>query len=182
MLRPNNDRGFSLTETVIALGLFAFCILPIIGLMPVGMGAARCVAQEAQAVNLAEAYFGAWQVRPTDSNITYFSIPVMFPDKPSPFSQSNAVTLKSTPKAQVMYFDGSGAQVVSDGAGGVPPGAAMKLEYDVNTDKDRPLPDGTVVKGKVTIKLDFSWPPNGGVAVQKRSFIRVLPGSYNLSK
>jgi len=33
--------AFSLTETVIALGLFAFCILPIIGLMPVGMGAVR---------------------------------------------------------------------------------------------------------------------------------------------
>ncbi|MEY3480692.1 MAG: hypothetical protein RIQ71_1467, partial [Verrucomicrobiota bacterium] len=74
--------GFSLTETVIALGLFAFCILPIIGLMPVGTGAARSVEQETQAVHLAEAFFGAWQVRPVDPTtgkavITTFSIPSM---------------------------------------------------------------------------------------------------------
>lgn len=139
--------GFSLTETVIALGLFAFCILPIIGLMPVGMGAARSVEQEAQAANLAEAFFGAWQVRPTGA--TSFSIPGMFTNPAVPLDSSQPGT---------MYFDGGGAQVASES------GAAMKLEYDINTSTNI-----------VTIKLDFSWPPNGGAATQKRCFKRVLP-------
>lgn len=145
--------GFSLTETVIALGLFAFCILPIIGLIPVGMGAARSVKQEAQAADLAEAFFGAWQVKPTNNSATEFPIPFMFTNP--------AVPLKSTPRNQVMYFDGDGAQVDSVAA------AAMKLDYDVNTDANTKT---------VIIKLDFSWPPNGGPAAQKRSFMRVLPG------
>jgi hypothetical protein len=67
--------------------------------------------------------------------------------------------MKSTPKNQVMYFDGDGAQVDSVAA------ASMKLDYDVNTDP---------TNNTVTIKLDFSWPPNGGAATQKRSFLRVL--------
>lgn len=151
-LRPIHN-GFSLTETVIALGLFAFCILPIIGLIPVGMGAARSVKQEAQAADLAEAFFGAWQVKPANNSATEFPIPSMFTNP--------AVPLKSTPKS-VMYFDGDGAQVDSVAA------AAMKLVYDVNTDASTKT---------VTIKLDFSWPPTDGPAAQKRSFVRVLPGS-----
>lgn len=139
--------GFSLVETVIALGLFAFCILPIIGLIPVGMAAARSVEQEAQAANLAEAFFGAWQVRPPAAK--EFSIPGMYTNPPVPLDSS---------KPGTMYFDGAGAQVDSVGA------AAMKLEYDINT-----------ATNIVTIKLDFTWPPNGGAATQKRCFKRVVP-------
>jgi hypothetical protein len=40
----------------------------------------------------------------------------------------------------------------------------MKLEYDINT-----------ATNIVTIKLDFTWPPNGGAATQKRCFKRVVP-------
>ena len=144
------NSGFSLTETIIALGLFAFCILPIIGLMPVGMGAARSVEQEGQAASLAEAFFGAFQVRPT--NAKEFSIPGMFTNPP--------VMVDST-KPGTNYFDGNGAQVDSEAA------AAMKLEYEVNSD---------AITKTLTIKLDFSWPAKGGAAAQKRSFVRVLPG------
>jgi uncharacterized protein (TIGR02598 family) len=143
--------GFSLTETVIALGLFAFCILPIIGLIHVGMGAARSVEQEAQAVNLAEAFFGAWQVRPT--NATGFEIPGMF---------TNPVVPLDSTKPGTMYFDGAGAQVNSNSA------AAMKLEYDINTPKAEPA--------IVNIKLDFSWPVStNATVVQKRFFKRAFP-------
>lgn len=142
--------GFSLTETVIALGLFAFCILPIIGLMPVGMGAARSVEQEAQAANLAEAFFGAWQVRPPGA--TTFSIPGMYTNPAVPLDSS---------KPGTMYFDGAGAQVDSAAA------AAMKLEYDINTPSGEP--------NIVIVKLDFTWPASGGAATQTRSFKRALP-------
>lgn len=141
----NSREGFSLVETVVALGLFAFCILPIIGLMPVGLGAARSVAQEAQAANLAEAFFGAWQVAP--AGLAKFEIPGMFTNPAVPLSNGK----------QTMYFAGDGTQVDSKA------GASMKLDYDISGSG-----------GLTTINLDFTWPPDAGNAAQKRSFFRTI--------
>ena len=138
--------AFSLTETVIALGLFAFCILPIVGLIPVGMGAARSVAQEAQAASLAEAFFGAWQVRP--AGVNEFKIPGMFTNPAIPLTQ----------KSNSMYFAGDGTQLSNSN------GASMRLNYNIVADTTA-----------ATITLDFVWPPGGGAAAQKRYFIRRIP-------
>ena len=135
--------AFSLTETVIALGLFAFCILPIVGLIPVGMGAARSVAQEAQAASLAEAFFGAWQVRPAGAS--KFPIPGMFTNPAIPLTKDS----------NSMYFAGDGTQLSN------PNGASMRLIYNIETNT-----------AAATITLDFVWPPGGGAAAQKRYFIR----------
>lgn len=148
--RAQVPSGFSLTETVIALGLFAFCILPIVGMIPVGMGAVRSVSQEAAAANVAEAFFGAWQVRPP--NVTKFPIPVMFPDPAGvPLTQGSGTN----------YFDGTGAQVTDPGA------ATMSMAYAVTTNSN-----------SATISLDFTWPPPVGSGsnpvAQKRSFTRVI--------
>ena len=55
--------GFSLVEVVIALGLFAFCVVAITGLFGVGLGATRSVANDAVAASLAESIYGAWQMQ-----------------------------------------------------------------------------------------------------------------------
>ena len=73
---------------------------------------------------------------------------------------TNPPVMVDSTKPGTNYFDGNGAQVDSEAA------AAMKLEYQVNSDTNKTL----------TIKLDFSWPAKGGAAAQKRSFVRVLPG------
>jgi uncharacterized protein (TIGR02598 family) len=142
--------GFSLTETVIALGLFAFCILPIIGLMPVGMGAVRSVAQEAQAADLAEAFLGAWQVRPTNTNAsTFFSITNMFTNPQVPLGQGS----------DTMYFAGDGTQKPNAS------GASMQLDYKITT-----------TATNATVDLNFYWPPGKtNAAAQKRSFTGVFP-------
>jgi hypothetical protein len=128
---------------VVALGLFAFCILPIVGLIPVGMGAARSVAQEAQAASLAEAFFGAWQVRPAGAS--KFPIPGMFTNPAIPLTKDS----------NSMYFAGDGTQLSN------PNGASMRLIYNIETNT-----------AAATITLDFVWPPGGGAAAQKRYFIR----------
>jgi len=139
--------AFSLTETVIALGLFAFCILPIIGLMPVGMGAVRSVAQEVQAADLAEAFFGAWQVRPT--NATNFSITNMFTNPAVPLQEQASKT---------MYFANDGTQKTDA------TGATMRLDYQI-----------TKTSNNFVVDLNFYWPAGKtNAATQKRSFSGVF--------
>jgi len=142
---PEQPNGFSLTETVIALGLFAFCILPIIALVPVGMGAARSVAQESDAASLAAAFFGAWELRPAGAKD--FPIPMMFTNPAVPLEQGG----------KTMYFAGDGTQTIQAGA-------TMKLDYKITTNAST-----------ATINLDFTWPANGGPAAQTRSFTRTFP-------
>jgi len=143
---PEHTDGFSLTETVIALGLFAFCILPIIALVPVGMGAARSVSQEYDAANLAAAFFGAWEIRPAGA--TNFPIPTMFTDPPVPLVRSEST----------MYFAADGTQTNATGA-------AMQLDYKITTNATN-----------ATVDLNFYWPSGKtNAATQKRSFTGVFP-------
>jgi len=148
--------GFSLTETVIALGLFAFAILGVLALIPVGMQSARSVVNESTVVNLSEAFFGAWQVAPT--NATDFPIPGIFPAGPAPLAP-----VPLSPGSGTFLFLDDGTQA-SDRAE-----AAISMDYDIS-----------VAPGMATINLDFVWPPQVGSqtnnpAQQRRSFTRVMP-------
>ena len=146
--RLRKTRGFSLTETVIALGLFAFCILGVVALIPVGMNAARSVTQESTAVNLAEAFFCAWQVAP--SGAATFPIPGMFPagQREVPLSAGSGT----------VFFLGDGTQASSSGE------AAMQMDYNV-----------AVAGDLATITLEFVWPVSTSTNLQqRRSFQRAM--------
>jgi type II secretory pathway pseudopilin PulG len=135
--------GFSLVETVVALGLFAFCILGVLALIPVGMGAARSVAEENSAAALADAFFGAWLVAPTNS--TVFLIPPMFTDPAVPVNGSSTGT---------MYFRDD-AEQVSDATQ-----ASLQMDYTVAQQT-----------GGFGIDLVFQWPPGQtNAATQIRRF------------
>jgi hypothetical protein len=144
--------AFSLTETVIALGLFAFCILGVLAMIPVGMNSARGVVNESTVVNLSESFFGAWQVAPT--NASTFPIPGIFP--------ANQQPVPLTGGSGEMYFLDDGTQTDDELR------AAIVLEYDIEQ-----------VGGVSTINLDFLWPVTERGATnlptqQKRSFTRVI--------
>lgn len=135
--------AFSLVETVVALGLFAFCILGVLALIPVGMGAARSVAEESSASALADAFFGAWLVAPT--NASTFPIPPMFTNPPVPVNG---------PGSGTMFFRDDGEQV-----GGAAQGS-LQLDYTV-----------TPQAGGFGIDLVFQWPPGQpNAATQIRRF------------
>jgi uncharacterized protein (TIGR02598 family) len=142
--------AFSLTEVVVALGLFAFSVLAVVALMPVGMNSARSVAEESSAVNLSEAFFGAWLVAPT--NATVFPIPGMFTNPPVPIQ---------VPDSDTMFFRGDGEQVASAA------GASMQMFYNVTSNAS---------SRSVTIDLTFQWPITTATnVVQTRRFTQVIP-------
>jgi len=48
----NHSGGFSLVEVVLALGIMSFCLMALIGLLPVGIRSNQISAEEIHAVNL----------------------------------------------------------------------------------------------------------------------------------
>jgi uncharacterized protein (TIGR02598 family) len=135
--------GFTLVETVVALGLFAFCILGVLALIPVGMGSARSVAEESAATSLSDAFFGAWLVAPT--NVNAFPIPFMFTNPAVPVNSAGADTF---------YFRDDGQQV------SVATEASLQMSYS-----------GVAQPGGFLIDLTFQWPPGQtNAATQIRRF------------
>ena len=66
-MNPLSKNAFSLIEVVIALGIFAFCIVGIVGLLPIAANSVKSVSQETNANNIAESIAGFWQVAPIGS-------------------------------------------------------------------------------------------------------------------
>jgi type II secretory pathway pseudopilin PulG len=144
MNRNFSATGFSLVETVVALGLFAFCILGVLALIPIGMGSARSVAEEGSAAALADAFFGAWLVAPT--NVTEFKIPSLFTNPTVPVNR---------PGSGMVYFRDDGEQSSLDSA-------TLQLNYNIVA---QTAPSGFL------IDLVFQWPPGqSNAATQVRRF------------
>jgi uncharacterized protein (TIGR02598 family) len=130
----NQDRlsAFSLVEVVIALGIFAFCAVGIVGLLPVAMDATRAVSQECNANNIAESISGFWQVSANGSN------------SGNDFTMGD-FTVGSTGNSTI-YYNNFGTVV------GTADDATMQLFYDVQ--------DLTGYPNSFTVNLTFSWPAN----------------------
>jgi uncharacterized protein (TIGR02598 family) len=146
------SRGFSLAEVVMALGLFAFCVVAIVGLLGVGLGATRSVANECAAVNIAESIYGGWQAQQ---------------DPTKPLTVTNLFTnlppLAGT-SSRDLYFDGSGVQVAGSAEG------AFEVRYAVSSGVA--IPNQPLAS---TLQLDFRWPPGAPTnAAQTRSYTRIF--------
>ncbi len=146
--------GFSLIEVVIALGIFAFCIVAIVGLLPVGMNSVRSVSNENNAIHIASSIEGIWQVAPTNSKITITN-----------FITNLLVTNASTGNYSTNYFFNEfGEQVDSVGA-------SVKMNYTVRTN---PVP----MTNAYSVNMTFSWPPNS----TSTNYQTVREFSYTISK
>jgi len=149
-LRSETRAGFSLVEVVMALGLFAFCIVAITGLLSVALGSTRSVVNEGVAVNTASSIFGAWGAQ--TSGTAPLAIPGLFDNLPA----------LSTGAVSTFYFNESGAQVEEADV------AALQMDYTTTVIQPGP----PVV---VSLDLVFSWPVRGAPnAVQTRRFSRVF--------
>jgi len=153
---PPRVRAFSLIETVVALGLFAFCILGVLALIPIGMGSARSVAEESSAAALSDAFFGAWQVSPT--GVTEFEIPNIFTNPPVPVNRAGQGT---------MYFRDDATQAESETI------ASLQLSYRAVVETTNVVVQGTnqTRTNGFLIDLVFQWPPGStNAATQIRRF------------
>lgn len=129
MTKPN---AFSLIEVVIALGIFAFCIVGIVGLLPIAANSVKSVSQESNANNIAESISGFWQVAQLGSSTTGGN-----------FTMGNFTVGNGT---DTFYYDNNGAQVPTIGE------SSLKLDYNAQGLSGYP--------GSFTVNLTFTWPPN----------------------
>lgn len=142
MTKPN---AFSLIEVVIALGIFAFCIVGIVGLLPIAANSVKSVSQESNANNIAESIAGFWQVAPLGSSTTGGN-----------FTMGNFTVGNGT---DTFYYDNNGAQVLTLAE------SSLKLDYEA-----QPL---SSLPGSFTVNLTFTWPPNSSdnsTIATKRTF------------
>jgi uncharacterized protein (TIGR02598 family) len=132
-------KAFSLVEIVVALGIFSFCIVAILGMLPVGMRAARGVADESNAVNIASSIFGLWEIAPAGTPL--FPTNIFVNTGPSiNVGQPNNVTV---------YFDDEGRIVPSAQS------ASLNMTYSA-TQTNIP---GNPTAINYSVNLVFRWPP-----------------------
>ena len=125
--------GFSLIEVVIALGIFAFCIVAIVGLLPVGMNSVRSVSNENNAIHIASSIEGIWQVAPTNKSIANSAFPI------------TNLYIGVTNNAPPFYFNEFGEQTDSAGA-------SVNMTYTANL--------STSLLSSYDVKMIFKWPPH----------------------
>ena len=144
------NNAFSLIEVVIALGIFAFCIVGIVGLLPIASNAVKSVSQESNANNIAESIAGFWQVAPLGSSTTGGNFTMVN------FTMGNFTVGNFT---DTFYYDNNGAQVLTLAE------SSLKLDYDAQGLSGYP--------GSFTVNLTFTWPPNASdnsTIATKRTF------------
>lgn len=144
-MKQKHPSAFSLVEVVIALGIFTFCAVGIVGLLPVAMDATRTVSQESNANNIAESISGFWQVAPLGEQST------------GNFTMGDFEV--GSIGNQTLYYniDGLIAPGVEE--------ASLRLAYDVQNLAGYP--------NTFTVNLTFSWPPNDSAnpaTVNRRTF------------
>ena len=137
--------AFSLIEVVIALGIFSFCIVGIVGLLPIATSSVQSVSNESNANNIAESIAGFWQVAPSGAS------------SGGNFTMGN-FTIGTTGN-ETFYYNNDGAIVEND------TDASLRLLYDVQDLPDYP--------NTFTVNLTFTWPanaPTDSPTVNKRTF------------
>jgi uncharacterized protein (TIGR02598 family) len=99
-MTPHNREqlGFSLVEITLALGIGAFCLLAVFGLMPVGVQTNRTATSQTAAANVMAAVIADLRATPKANN-TSTQFGITFGTNPLP-----------------LYFDGSGRFTMSLGA------------------------------------------------------------------
>ena len=90
--------AFSLVEVTLALGIAAFCLIAVFGLMPVGVQTNRNATSQTAAANIMAAVVGDLRATPK-ANATSTQFGITFGTNPPP-----------------LYFDGSGQFTTSLGA------------------------------------------------------------------
>ena len=78
-LNASGNRGFSLVEVTIAIGIFAFVIVGILGLLPAGMRMRADSAAETRGLLIAEELFSAVRSAPSVTNLTFRDGPGLRP-------------------------------------------------------------------------------------------------------
>ena len=133
--------AFTLVETVIALGIFAFAIVIMVGMLPVGLRSTRDVANESNAISVSSSIFGAWRHAALNSTVTLPNI---------------VTNLSISAGNNQIFFNEFGTQTT-------PANASFRIDSQVSSD-----PAGLSL---YRVDLICHWPANAPDTVaQKRIF------------
>lgn len=77
-MKPHlHQKGFSLVEVTLALGIAAFCLIPLIGLMPLGINSNNTAIEQTAASNLATRLVADLHATPSaNSSSPNFALPM----------------------------------------------------------------------------------------------------------
>lgn len=147
--------GFSLIEVVVALGVVAFAIVAILGLVPTGLQTSRNSQNDSRAAQIAQAVFAslASQAPRQFSNI---SLPL---DDNSPVSFD-----LSQSETKSFYADNDGKLV----------GTVASAAYEITAATNK-SPTGFDQGYANQVTLTVAWPPAANPTTQtKRDFVRII--------
>ena len=65
-----SSRAFSLVEVTLALGIAAFCIIPLVALLPIGLSSNQAALQQSVAASIAQAVVSDLRAAPTPASTT----------------------------------------------------------------------------------------------------------------
>jgi uncharacterized protein (TIGR02598 family) len=94
---PSGKSGFSLIETVIALGIVAFALVPMIGLMPFGLSAYRNAVDQTTGARIAQQIAGEYAVSSA-------SLPQATTQKWRYFDVMGEETTGTAPTSDTIYY------------------------------------------------------------------------------
>ncbi len=127
------ERGFSLVEIMIALGIFSFAAVAILGLLPLALHLARESQNETRAAHIANQIFSDLRSSPPSLALIAVGSPVSLP---ASFLQRNLATAWT----EAVYYDVDGRPV---GAASHPSLAAKNPEaafvVSISTAPDQPV-------------------------------------------
>lgn len=140
LFSPLRAAGFSLVEATLSLGLSAFCLVAIFGLLPLGLKSNQTATEETAATGFLSMVAADLRATPpakeNDANSTsgQFQIPI----------PANPVTVAPTPTQ--LYFNGEGRNSAC---------CAADSRYRLTVTF---LPNGSNVKAATLANLQISWP------------------------
>ena len=67
MIRPSKQSAFSLVEVTLALGIAAFCLIAVVGLLPVGMNSNQTATEQTNSVGILSAIAADLRATPPTS-------------------------------------------------------------------------------------------------------------------
>lgn len=137
-ITPKGNRGFSLTEVVIALGVASFSLLAILGLLPVGFSSIQSATAQTGAMNLVTSIAADLRATPSAQNI------------------SLQYKISKTPPAagQTLYIDEAGGASATIQSGTHP-------RYKALVQAVPPLAGANAI---VIERVTITWPPQASAA------------------
>ena len=111
--RPAGTTAFSLVEVVLAMGIIAFALIIMLGLLPVGLKSNIDSVGESQAVNLIQSLIADRQTTAYSANSLVYNIP--------------ALTNVTTPLTSTIYVNEDGVTTNAQ-----PTSARYRVTYTVN--------------------------------------------------